>query len=182
MLRAFTPTLLGGCPSSFRCRLLVRIRGRKNLDEGGVPHTWSVLPRALVYPALPQFRACSFSARAATWRTSSMGTVTFYGGRTGNAGYFVVDGHPVEYDVGSPPIPQGMPEIFFIGTCNSPNCSTPYTFAVGSLGAISLENGRVSCSARPHRVWKPYCGMNADSLISAVKEKVASSIPERSSK
>ena len=32
---------------------------------------------------------------------------------TREGGYFVVDGHPVEYDVGSPPIPQGMPEIFF---------------------------------------------------------------------
>jgi hypothetical protein len=92
-------------------------------------------------------------------------------------GYFVVDGHPVEYDVGSPPIPQGMPEIFFISTCNSPDCSTAYTFAVGSLGAISLENGQVSCSAKPHPVWKPYCAMTADSLISAVREKVAASIP-----
>jgi hypothetical protein len=84
--------------------------------------------------------------------------------------------HLVEYDVGNSPIPQGIPEIFFIGTCSGPECSARYTFVPGSLGAISLENGQVSCSARPHPVWKPYCGMTADRFISALKEKVASSI------
>lgn len=97
-------------------------------------------------------------------------------------GFALVDGHPVEYDVGSPPIPQGVPEIFFISPCHTPGCSAGYGYAVGSLGAISLENRQVSCSARPHRVWKPYCGMPADSFISAVKEKVASSIPAGSPK
>lgn len=27
-------------------------------------------------------------------------------------GFALVDGHPVEYDVGDPPIPQGVPGIF----------------------------------------------------------------------
>jgi hypothetical protein len=96
-------------------------------------------------------------------------------------GYMLVDGHPVEYDV-DPPIPQGMPDLFFIATCNGPECSMAYTFEPGSLGTISLENGQVSCGARPHPVWKPYCGTTADSFRSAVKEKVASSIPEGSPK
>lgn len=87
-------------------------------------------------------------------------------------GYFVVDGHPVEYDVGHPPIPQGVPEVFFFSPCNFPDCSTGYQF--GSMGAISLENGQVSCSARPDAVWKPYCGMTASSFIATLKQKVAS--------
>ena len=92
---------------------------------------------------------------------------------TREGGFVLVDDHWVEYDVGSPPIPQAMPEVFFIGTCNAPECSRPYTFAVGVLGAISLENRQVSCSARPHPVWKPYCGITASSFISTLKQKVA---------
>jgi len=84
--------------------------------------------------------------------------------------------HLVEYDVGTSPIPQGMPEIFFIATCSGPECSGRYSFFPG-LEAISLDNGQVSCSARPSRVWKPYCGMTTDNFISAVKEKVASPVP-----
>ena len=110
---------------------------------------------------------------------------------TNRGGHMLVDGHPVEYDVGPSPISQGIPEIFFMSTCNAPDCSTVYGapdgstahvtrywFAAGSLAAISLENGQVSCSARPHQVWKPYCGMTADTFISAVKEKVALLTPE----
>ena len=88
--------------------------------------------------------------------------------------------NPVEYDVGPSPVSEGTPEIFFIGTCSGPECSVGYTFVPG-LGAISLENGQVSCSARPHPVWKPYCGRTADSFISAVKETVASLLAQESS-
>lgn len=80
----------------------------------------------------------------------------------------------LEDDVGSPPISQGIPGIFFFSPCNFPDCSTGYQFAVGSMGAISLENGQVSCNARPHPVWKPYCGTTADSFISTLKQKVPS--------
>jgi hypothetical protein len=87
--------------------------------------------------------------------------------------------HLVEYDVGTSPIPQGMPEIFFIATCGGPECSGRYSFFPG-LEAISLDNGQVSCSARPSRVWKPYCGMTTDNFISAVKETVASLLAQES--
>lgn len=94
-------------------------------------------------------------------------------------GYFVGDGHRgLEYDVGSLPIPQGAPGIFFIARCDSPDCTTAYRFAGpagSSFGAISLENGRVSCSGRPSPVWKPFCGMTASSFISALRQKVPSS-------
>lgn len=91
-------------------------------------------------------------------------------------GYFVVDGHrAVEYDVGSSPISQGIPEIFFFARCDSPDCTTAYRFAGpdgSSFGAISLENGQVSCSGRPSPVWKPYCRTTASSFISTLKRKV----------
>lgn len=94
---------------------------------------------------------------------------------TREGGFVLAGDHWVEYDVGSPTIRQGTPEIFFIGTCNAPECSTPYTFGVGVLGAISLENGQVSCTARPHPVWKPYCGTTEESFISTLKQKVPTS-------
>lgn len=34
-------------------------------------------------------------------------------------GFALVDGHPVEYDVGDPPIPQGVPGIFFFSRATS---------------------------------------------------------------
>lgn len=91
-------------------------------------------------------------------------------------GYFLFDDHRgLEYDVGSSPIPEEISGIFFFGPCNFPDCTTGYQFAVGVLGTISLENGQVSCSAKPHRVWKPYCGTTASSFISTLKQKVPSS-------
>lgn len=91
-------------------------------------------------------------------------------------GYFLFDDHRgLEYDVGSSPIPEEIPGIFFFSPCNFPDCTTGYQFAVGVLGTISLENGQVSCSAKLHRVWKPYCGTTADSFISALKQKVPTS-------
>jgi hypothetical protein len=84
-------------------------------------------------------------------------------------GHLLVDGHPVEYDA-SPPIAKGVVQMFFI-TCSDAHCSF-----TGFDGAVSLDNGHVSCGAKPDVVWKPYCGMNTDDFVSAVKEKVASSI------
>ena len=95
-------------------------------------------------------------------------------------GHLLLDGHPVEYNV-SPPIPKGVVEMFFISTCINIHCAGPNLF-VGGDGAISLDNGQVTCSAKPDGVQKPYCGMTADGFISAVKEKVAWSIPEGSPK
>ena len=96
-------------------------------------------------------------------------------------GHLMVDGHPVEYTTEFPPIPSGIPHIFFILSCTDKHCAGPYMF-VAKYGAISLENGQVPYSPKPDPVWGLYRGMTADSFISAVKEKVASSIPEGSPK
>jgi hypothetical protein len=97
-------------------------------------------------------------------------------------GRLVVDGHPVEFDVsGSPPIPKGVVHMFFITVCSTAHCADPYSF-VAADGAISLENERVSCTDKPHVVWRSYCGTSEDSFISAVKEKVALSIRNGSPK
>jgi len=94
---------------------------------------------------------------------------------TAMGGQLLVDGHPVEYNV-SPPIPKDIVEMFFITACTDIHCAGPYLF-VGRDGAISLDNGQVTCSAKPDGIQRPYCGMAADGFKSVVKEKVASSIP-----
>lgn len=88
-------------------------------------------------------------------------------------GHLMVDGHPVQYDTpGFPPIPQGIPQVFFIATCTDLHCAGAYVF-VAHYGAISLDSGQVSCHARPGPIWSPYCGTSADKFISTIKEKVA---------
>jgi hypothetical protein len=98
---------------------------------------------------------------------------------TKEGGRLLVDGHPVEVDTpGFPPIPKGVPEIFFISECTRSDCPGTYMFTA-PYGHISVDNGQVNCPTngkQPDPVWAPYCRLTTDQFVSTVKEKVAASV------